>query len=134
MEFMPRLLTEDREFSAFQFVKISSDEWMIIFLKTLQEIRLELMGMMLKQNARHSYGRPLIPHTPEKHKCTREWKQCWSICSIIALVFIVSLFQQARQLIRLIIWKLWGICGMEYEENYWKCWLQECVTSIMTVH
>jgi hypothetical protein len=26
MEFMPRLLTEDREFSAFQFVKISSDE------------------------------------------------------------------------------------------------------------
>lgn len=76
----------------------------------------------------------MIHHTPKKQdKFTQNWKQCWPFM-IIAARFIMSSFQQARQLIRFIIWLFWGVQGMWYKENDQKCQLQERSTSNMTVH
>jgi len=46
----------------------------------------------------------------------------------------MNLLHQARQLIMPIIWKFWDVWGLRYEESNQKCGLQECDTSIMTMH
>jgi hypothetical protein len=126
-KFSPRVLTEDQKLWCIYVCREFLHEQMTItfFLTLSPEMILKvIMGMMLKQSYSCHYWTILICNA---HKCIKMRKQCCFFLIIVAL-FLMSSFQQTRQLIKLIIREFWAVWGMQYQEN------QKCDTSITTMH
>jgi hypothetical protein len=111
-KFVPKLLTEDQRI---QHISVLKDYLHWANGKMSLQMRLGFMGMMEQDNS-HLYGRVLIEL--QKPTTFESENKCWSFfIDWLIAALIMSSFQQARQLMELIIWKFWGVWLMQYGEG-----------------
>jgi len=72
-------------------------------------------SMIPKANDKVCNGNSRHPHDPRKLACrNHKWRQCSSLSSISSVTSTLNLFHNAKQLMKLIMWK------------YWNCYVKPC--------
>jgi hypothetical protein len=67
-----------------------------------------------------------LPHKSTTNEFKREINV--DLFSTNEALFIMNYFLEARRLVKFVIWSLWDVCMMSFEENDLKCGLWMCAT------